>query len=227
MKTELIYMKKMQDLTCAAIVVDIKNERDKVSIILDQTVFYQQGGGQPFDNGVIENGNTTFKVNEVRFMDGQVYHIGTYEKGAFSVDCEVICLVDKDRRILNTRLHSAGHLLDMSLKEIKRVWKPLKGYHFPQGAYVEYLAENILLDDNLKIELENKCNEIINRNIETGIKFEENKLVNDKPARVVYYDDFGVACGGTHCKNLNEIGKMKIRKIKKDKDNIRISYEVQ
>lgn len=219
-------MKNMQELTCIGTVVNIKNEDEKVTIILDQTVFYPQGGGQPFDNGIIKSESATFNVSEVRFMDGNVYHIGTFEKGSFSIGDKVSCFVEKERRELNTKLHSAGHLLDMGLKELNRLWKPMKGYHFPQGAYVEYLAEDNVFDEVLKKELEDKCNEIINRNIETSIKFEEDKLVNGKPARIVYYEDFGIACGGTHCKNLNEIGKIEIRKIKKDKDVIRVSYNI-
>lgn len=226
MKTELIYLKNMQELVCVANIIDIKIENDKTAIILDQTLFYPQGGGQPFDNGVIENKNGAFKVNEVRFVDGLVYHIGIFEKGNFTTGEQVTCLVEKEKRELNTRLHSGGHLLDIGLKELDRLWKPVKGYHFPQGAYVEYLAEDNTFDESLIKELENKCNEIINRNIETFIKFKEDELVNGKPARIVYYGEFGIACGGTHCKNLKDIGKMEIRKIKKDKEIIRISYSV-
>lgn len=216
----------MQALDCSGTVMDIKNENDKTAIILDQTLFYPQGGGQPFDNGVIKNESGIFKVNEVRFIEGQVYHIGIFEKGSFNIGDRINCLIDKDRRELNTRLHSGGHLLDMGLKELNRLWKPVKGYHFPQGAYVEYVAEENTFDENLIKELEDKCNEIINRNIETSIMFEKDQLVNGKPARTVYYGNFGIACGGTHCQNLKDIGKIGIRKIKKDKDTIRISYDI-
>lgn len=225
--TKLIYMEEMQLLECTAQIIEIKDlQENKLSIILDQTVFYPQGGGQPFDNGFIQDENTTFKVLEVRFIEDQVHHIGNYEKGGFVVGNKVNCIVEKNRRELNTRLHSAGHLLDMGLKELGKLWKPTKGYHFPQGPYVEYLAEDNIIEENIKVDLENKLNEIINRAIETEIKFMENQIVNGKPARVVYYGNFGIPCGGTHCKNLKDIQKMSIKKIKKDKEIIRISYEL-
>ena len=225
--TKLIYMEQMQSLECVARVIGIKDLGEgKFSIILDQTVFYPQGGGQPFDNGVIQNQNVLFKVMEVRFTEGQVHHIGSYETGSFAVGDKVNCIVDQDRRTLNTRLHSAGHLLDMGLKELNKPWKSVKGYHFSQGPYVEYMAEDNVIEENLKTDLENKLNEIIGRNIETEIKFMGDQMVNGKPARIVYYGEFGVPCGGTHCKNLNEIKKIEIRKIKKDKDAIRVSYEI-
>lgn len=215
----------MQLLECSAEVQEIKDlGENKFSIILDQTVFYPQGGGQPFDNGIIKNENAVFNINEVKFIEGQVYHTGIYSKGVFTVGDRVDCLVEKERRELNTRLHSAGHLIDMALKELGKVWKPGKGYHFPNGSYVEYLAEDNVFDENLKMELENKCNQIINRNIETSIKFMEEGQVNGKPARIVFYGDFGIPCGGTHCKNLNDILKMNMRKIKKEKDIIKVSY---
>lgn len=237
--TKLIYMEQMQLLECNTIVEEIKNlGENKLSIILDQTVFYPQGGGQPYDNGIIKNENIIFNVNEVRFIDGQVHHIGTCEKSIFKVGDMADCVVERDRRQLNTRLHSAGHLLDMALKELGKLWKPGKGYHFPNGPYVEYFAEHNTLNENLKIELQNKCNEIISRNIETTIKFMDKSemkkcchfvpdfLPEGKPGRVVFYGNFGIPCGGTHCKNLNEIQKMSIRKIKKEKDMIKVSYEL-
>ena len=164
--TKLIYMEQMQLLECNAQIIEIKDlGENKFSVILDQTVFYPQGGGQPFDNGAIKNETTVFNVTEVRFIEGRVHHIGTYEKGNFSIGDEVTCIVEKERRQLNTRLHSSGHLIDMGLKELGKLWKPGKGYHFPNGPYVEYLAEENTFDENLMKELENKCNEIINKNI--------------------------------------------------------------
>ena len=71
----------MQQLSCGAKILEIKNENEKTILILDQTVFYPQGGGQPFDNGVILSGENTFQVDEVRFLEGQVFHIGNYSKG--------------------------------------------------------------------------------------------------------------------------------------------------
>lgn len=241
--TKLIYLEQMQLLECSSVIIDIKSIDDvRYDILLDETVFYPQGGGQPFDNGVIcNNDGQIFNVDEVRFLDGQVHHFGMFKANSlpiFNIGDKVSCKVQKDRRDLNARLHSAGHLIDMGLFELGNKWKPSKGYHFPQGSYVEYeLADNIV-DDNLLKQLENKCNEIINRNIETDIRFVNKDemsnychfvpdcLPDDKPSRVVFYADFGVPCGGIHCKNLSEIKQITIRKIKKDKNAIRVSYDL-
>lgn len=229
MNTELLYMKDMSKIECSAKIVDHQQGGGKTTIMLDQAIFYPQGGGQPYDTGIIKNrdGNFIFRVQEVRFVDGIVHHIGDIEKGQLSNGMEVNCFVDEGRRKLNTRLHSAGHLINMTLRELNIDWIPGKGYHFPQGAYVEYSGkidiENI---ENLKSEIEQKCNEIISRSIETKLVFDEHKLQNGKPMRTVFYGEYGIPCGGTHVSNLKEIISIGIRKIKKEKDAIRVSYSV-
>ncbi len=100
---------------------------------MDGTIFYPQGGGQPYDQGVIESAKGKFLVEEVRFVDGIVKHIGMFERGSFEKGDEVTCHVDKARRDLHSRLHSAGHIVDMGMTELGLGWIPGKGYHFPDG----------------------------------------------------------------------------------------------
>jgi Ser-tRNA(Ala) deacylase AlaX len=141
MQTKLIYMEYMQQYTCDAKVLDVKTDKDIISIILDQTVFYPQGGGQPYDIGTISSDNVIFQVKEVRYIDGEVQHIGTFKSSSFKIGNNVSCEIDVDRRKINTRLHSIGHLIDLAVKELQRSWIPMKGYHFPEGAYIEYGAD--------------------------------------------------------------------------------------
>ncbi len=221
-------MERMQDYSCEASVVDIRKENGLVVIILDQTVFYPQGGGQPYDTGIISNDKGIFAVAEVRYEDGAVRHIGTFERGELSAYDTVTCEVDIEKRKLHTRLHSAGHLLDIAVKELSLKWKPGKGYHFPQGPYIEYAGnlEGREVLDLIK-EIEEKCKEIIGRNITTKTSFDETKTQAGKPLRAVYYGDVGTPCGGTHVANLSDIGTVTIRKIKQEKGIIRVSYGVE
>ena len=229
MLTELLYMKNMEQMQCSSKIIGSHQNEGKNILMLDQTIFYPQGGGQPYDTGMIKSidGHFVFQVQEVRFIEGVVHHIGIIENGELSVGMEVNCFIDEERRKLNTRLHSAGHLIDMALKEMSIDWIPGKGYHFPQGAYVEYSGNISNLDvENLKSEIGQKCNEIISRNIETKLVFDEHKLQNGKSMRTVFYGEYGIPCGGTHVSNLKEIISIGIRKIKKEKDAIRVSYSV-
>lgn len=237
--TELLYLENFNILESDAEVLDILQENGKEVVILDQTVFYPQGGGQPYDKGIIESPSGKFLVEEVRFVDGLVKHIGRFENGNFNKGEKVKCVVDKDRRILNSKIHSAGHVVDLAVIKLGLNWVPGKGYHFPDGPYVEYAGSLDGLDkEKLKADVENLCNEFIKEGRETKLLFmskEEMKSVchfvpdyipEGKPARVVIYGDFGIPCGGTHVNNLSEIGSMRIRKVKEEKGNIRVSYNV-
>ncbi len=220
----------MVQTQCAAKLINLYTSEGKTIIVLDQTCFYPQGGGQPYDTGIITSTdeNFVFQVQEVRCNEGIVTHIGLIEKGNYSIDMDVHCFVNENRRKLNSRLHSAGHVIDLALKELNLVWIPKKGYHFPEGSYVEYLGS---IDDrnieDLKLTLDQKCNEIISRNIDTTVVFDTHKLLNGKPLRTVFYGIHGILCGGTHVSNLKEIVSMGIRKIKKSNDTIKVSYTIK
>lgn len=239
MVTKLLYMEDMQLLQCSAKVQKLDQQEGKTILYLDQTVFYPQGGGQPYDTGVITATDWKFAVEEVRYSDGEVLHIGHLEGSLPQEGDNVQCVVDKERRSLHTRLHSAGHVLDMAVHELGYGWKPGKGYHFPQGAYVEYEGS---LEGEEKQAVIDKLNQqiqqILSRGIATEIRFMPKEemaqycrhvpefLPAGKPSRIVLYGSFGVPCGGTHVANLNDIGVVRIRKIKTSTDTVRVSYEI-
>lgn len=238
--TKLIYLENFTLLQDQAIVIEIHDADDQVTILLDQTIFYPQGGGQPYDQGTIENEHGKFLVEQVRFVDGFVHHIGKFETGSFVVGQTVDLKVNAERRDLHSRLHSAGHVVDMAMVQLQLNVIPAKAYHFPDGPSVEYkTSEKITLDkEKLKQEIEVACNQFIAENRVTQLLFMSKNdiksvchhvpdfLPENKPARVVMYGDFGVPCGGTHVMQLQDIGQMVIRKIKQDSDSIRVCYDV-
>lgn len=242
-QTHLVYLEDMRRTEDEATVVAVQPADDRTSIILDRTIFYPQGGGQPYDQGVISKGDVRFAVEEVRFIDGAVWHIGRFESGSFAPGDSVRLEVDRERRSLNARLHSAGHVVDMAVSARNLGWVPGKGYHFPQGPYVEYEGSLEGLDaGELVRDVETRANEIVAAEIETTTRFmSRDELASvcsfvpdyvpaDKPSRVVFYGDFGVPCGGTHVANLRGIGHITIRKIKKAKGSagtVRVSYDIE
>ena len=240
MNTELLYMSDMQLLKCNAYVERIEQKDGRNIIYLDQTVFYPQGGGQPYDTGLIEADDTKFIVEEVRYADGEVLHIGHHEGRHLIQGEDVRLVVDEQRRKLNTRLHSAGHVLDMAVNELGYAWIPGKGHHFPDGPYVEYQADLGDEASDLVIEKLNKqMADILQRSVETEIRFMPKEemaaycryvpeyLPAGKPGRIVMYGDFGVPCGGTHVANLSDVGIVRIRKIKGHSGTIKVSYAVE
>nr|GMD63036.1 putative alanyl-tRNA editing protein alaX [Ipomoea batatas] len=102
----------------------------------------------------------------------RVFHYGFFENSGDGVSnlklekgAEVSLSVDEQRRMLNTRLHSAGHLLDVCIANIG--WghlKPGKAYHFPDGPFVEY--QGTVPQNELQIkqkELEAEANNLISK----------------------------------------------------------------
>ena len=237
--TKLLYLQNFTLRECLAKVVSVTTEDDRTVVILDQTIFYPQGGGQPFDQGALIGTAAKFAVAEVRFVDGLVKHIGNFERGTLAAGDTVSCQIDAARRELNSRLHSAGHVVDLAVAAVGLPWVPGKGYHFPDGPYVEYAANLEGLDrEKLRTDIETKANAIIAEGRSTTLKFMPKEdmakvcrfvpdyIPEGKPGRVVMYGDDGIPCGGTHVSNLAEIRSMTIRKIKPNGAAIRVSYDV-
>ncbi|MBW3672279.1 MAG: hypothetical protein KY432_11485 [Acidobacteria bacterium] len=233
--TELTYLREMQRFESEAVVQTIVEADGRWNLTLDRTIFYPQGGGQPFDTGIIRNESGALAVEEVRWSDEGPRHIGLMS-GSLSSGDQVRLIVDRDRRELNTRLHSAGHVVDMAVDRLGLGWVPGKGYHFPEGPYVEYLGTTELEREELCSRIERETAAILDENLATHIRFVDPQelgrycrtvpeiALTEEQARVILYGEFGFACGGTHVARLADIGGITIRKIKPRGETIRVSY---
>ncbi len=235
MNTELVYMTDGEVLVYETVIHEVQG---KNLVILPETIFYPQGGGQPFDKGEIRGEMGTFKVEEVRNIDGVVNHLGILE-GEMSPGERVTCHVDRERRVLNSRNHSAGHLIDMAVHKAGFTWIPGKGYSFPEGPYVEYGGNISNVDtQEARQKIEDVCKELIEEDLRVHIEFMERpemerrllfvpeNLSAKRPARIVFTGDYGIPCGGTHVNSLKEIGGVVVRKIKLSGDVLRVSYQI-
>ncbi len=244
MATQLVYLEDFDVTACDATVTSIENTEDeRRDIQLDKTCFYPRGGGQDWDEGLIrdEANSAVFAVQEVRLDEsGIVHHIGAYQFGELQVGDAVQCAVDADRRAINTRLHSAGHVVDMAVDRLGLPWIAGKGAHYPHMSFVEYDAEVTPADaEALKKTIENAANDIIAKGSHNEIRFMPVSEMHtvckhvpanipaNKPARVVLYDeDFGIPCGGTHVRDVRDIGHITISKIKSKKGTTKVSYSL-
>lgn len=235
--TKLEYLEDTYLFESDAKVLDIKDSEKGKVVILDKTIFYPQGGGQPADRGEIVIVNNIFVVNDVRLDEsGEVWHFGEFQNGFFQIGDIVILKIDKDRRIQNAKLHSAGHLIDCAILEMGMDnLEATKGFHFPEGSYVEY--KGIVQNSNeMLINLQEKIDYLINKNLlleKKNLNLKEAKAQSilvpvGKSARVVNFLGYpGCGCGGTHIKQSLDIGKIVIRKIKSNKGITKVSYIVQ
>ncbi len=246
MITKLVYLDDFDVTTTTANVTGIEQQEDgRADVQLDQTCFYPRGGGQDWDTGSItsvDGSSATFDVDEVRLSeDGIVHHLGTYVAGKFEINDAVTCTVDKTRRDINTRLHSAGHVVDLAVDALKLRWVPAKGAHYPHMSFVEYEGEaNPDQLEELRQKLEQTVTDFIAKGSKNEIRYMPVSEMHTvcrhvpanipahKPARVVIYNgDFGVPCGGTHVADIHDIGQVGITKIKSKKGVTKVSYAVQ
>lgn len=154
--------------------------------------------------------------------------------------------IDHDRRFLNSRLHTAGHLLDIVLIEIMGLSLTTgKAYHFPDGPHVLYRGQLVFKDktgptrdlatqiphtrDEFLLLVEQHCNKIIRADPLTIIRHASPH--DDYAMRCMSIDGFisEIPCGGTHVPHLGLLGPMmRVRKVQvKSGDNTtRISYNL-
>lgn len=238
-KTKLKYLEDTYLFEYESKVLEVGENEFGKYVILDETIFYPQGGGQPSDTGIIFSNESVFKVSKTVLMDnGVVIHFGKFETGeGFEIGEKVELKINKEKRILFAKLHSAGHLIDNALFEIglSDKLKAVKGFHFEAGPYCEY-SGSLESPSQYIEELEKKVNELISKKLKIqkeNINSEEAEKRNlkspeGKDVRMVKFEgyEFG-GCGGTHVRDSSEIGKIKIRKIKNKKGNIAISYSVE
>lgn len=238
--TKLLYLQDTYLYESQATIFSVQEIQDKgISITLDQTIFYPQGGGQPADRGEIcTNAGARFIVNDVRLIDGFVNHFGNLLSGTIKAGEEAKLRIDPARRKLNARLHSAGHLIDATVQSLSLPLSPSKGYHFSDGPYVEYEGEiDAEKREDLRREIEQKVNEFVSSQLVTQIisTNKDNLLAycpyipdyinNDKPVRVItMVPKLGCPCGGTHVEKSDEIGQIKLTKLRVKGGQTKISY---
>ncbi|KAJ5074329.1 threonyl and alanyl tRNA synthetase second additional domain-containing protein [Anaeramoeba ignava] len=232
---------------------EIKKGTQFYRIELEDTIFHAKGGGQPNDIGKITsleesdpNLQAEFIVQEViaDLQQNSIYHLGTLknEQLIFKENQKVNLQIDKDRRELNSRLHSAGHLLSSIVTEgLKLPIVGFKGNHYPKQCFVEFegVIENLQTQrDQIISKIQNAIDEaianklVLHRQIVSKDKLPEvcysvPQTVFFDPVQVVSIGDFkGNICGGTHVEHIGEIGKLVIKKINQKKSVTRISYDI-
>ena len=234
--TELKYLQDFSLFTSKAMVLEVKESDYGKVVVLDATIFYPQGGGQPSDSGKIYNEHAVFEVRQVKLdSDGIVLHFGNFVSGNLNPNEEVTIEIDAVKRILHSKLHSAGHLIDCAIEKMAIPnLKPTKGFHFSEGPNVEYEG-TVDNPENLLIALQEIIDELITQDLpllSSDLTQEEAKSKGifapiGKKARIINFKGFSICgCGGTHVLSSRQIGKIVIKKIKCKNGITKISYQI-
>jgi alanyl-tRNA synthetase len=112
------------------------------------TIFYPQGGGQPCDHGKIVGTGFEYAIRDVKQIGDEIRHyieIGSAQNSLPNSpeNCTVKCLIDNERRLLNARHHTAGHLLGNIVEELYPNLKAQKCHAFPGEAYIEFRGDEV------------------------------------------------------------------------------------
>ena len=204
-------------------------------IILDQTVFYAEGGGQLGDTGLIKAGQQEIQIENTIKENDLIKHIFN-SKFDFEIGDNVTCIIDWDRRYKLMKMHTSLHLL-CSLVNAK-----VTGGSVGDGK--GRLDFNLDFKPN-KEELKDNLNDLIQGNHDITISWISAQELDKNPdlvktmsvlpprtngsIRMVRIGDNidYQPCGGTHVKNTSEIGLVEINKVEnKGKLNKRVAISL-
>ena len=195
----------------------------KAVIILDQTPFYAESGGQVGDTGTIRSGQNIFTVTDTQKQNGVFLHVGSVETGELSVADKVQTAVDEQRRKSIQLNHSATHLMHEELRRIL-------GDHVQQkGSLVDdeklrfdFSHFQPLTSEELR-QIEDRVNFQIRMNAATSAEEMSIEDAKQTGAMMLFGEKYGETvrvlrigsdsvelCGGTHVSRAGDIGLFKI-----------------
>ncbi|EFO2202870.1 alanine--tRNA ligase [Escherichia coli] len=203
--------------------VDAVNAGQEAVVVLDQTPFYAESGGQVGDKGELKGANFSFAVEDTQKYGQAIGHIGKLATGSLKVGDAVQADVDEARRARIRLNHSATHLMHAALRQVL-------GTHVSQkGSLVndKVLRFDFSHNEAMKPEEIRAVEDLVNAQIRRNLPIETN-IMNleaakakgamalfgekyDERVRVLSMGDFSTElCGGTHASRTGDIGLFRI-----------------
>jgi len=200
------------------------SEGDQGMIVVDQTPFYAESGGQAGDSGSLESASVSFTVQDTQKQASGVFtHNGVLKKGEIKVGDKLQANVDKARRQQTALNHSATHLLHAALREVLGDHVAQKGSlvdaerlrfdfsHFEPvtGEQLQTIENIVNQQVRLNAEVETKVTDFDTAVAEGAMALFGEKYGSE--VRMLKIGDFSVElCGGTHVHRAGDIGLCKI-----------------
>lgn len=235
MLTKMLFLDDSYLKECDAVVVSVKDQK---YVVLNQTIFYPKGGGQPSDTGKIVKDNETYNVVYAGKFSGEISH--EVDRAGLKEGDRVHCVLDWERRYKLMRSHTAAHLFASLLCVGTRAL--VTGNQLDEDhVRFDFNFENF--DKEILDHYITKANELFSKDIAVkwyelpkqeamkipGIIKMAEAMPPDIPVlRIV--EIVGVdrqADGGTHVQSLREVGGIKLIKAEnKGKNNKRVYFKI-
>ncbi|EFU0003101.1 alanine--tRNA ligase [Salmonella enterica] len=203
--------------------VEVINAGQEAVVVLDQTPFYAESGGQVGDKGELKGAGFTFAVDDTQKYGQAIGHLGKLSAGALKVGDVVQADVDEARRARIRLNHSATHLMHAALRQVLGTHVAQKGSLVSDKVLRFDFSHNEAMKSSEIREVEDLVNAQIRRNlpIETNIMDLDAAKAKgamalfgekyDERVRVLSMGDFSTElCGGTHASRTGDIGLFRI-----------------
>lgn len=223
-ETKRLYLDDPYQVEFEARIVEKGMRENKPAVILDQTCFYPESGGQPHDKGWVD-GIEVLKVFE---EEGRIVHILEKDVEAESIKGKI----DRETRFDHMQQHSGQHILSQCFHELLEA----ETLSFHLGEDVSTLEMDLRKVSDEDVErVEKRANQVVFQDREVKIHSLPEDKIGTLPLRrppkkkgiirVVEVSDFDYsACGGTHVRRTGEVGLIKILRWERIRDNIRFEF---
>lgn len=225
--TEKLFYEDAYKTSFDACIVDVgTDEAGRNFVVLDRTVFYPEGGGQPFDTGWISGE----RVLDVQTVDGVIRHY--LEKEPELKGGQVQGQIDWERRYDHMQQHAGQHILSAAFEELFGL--KTTSFHLGEETVTIDLEADSLTEEMLE-QAEKKANQIMLENRPIEIKWmtlEEARRypLRKQPAveediRLVIIPEFDYSgCGGTHPRHTGEVMAVKLLKWERQRQQARLEF---
>jgi len=236
--TACVYLQDSYLQSADGDVLKVVEEKNAAYLALDRTIFHPRSGGQPSDQGTLEGSSFRVDVKRAMLQAGVIIHYGKVEGKPETGP--VACKINWPNRFLLMRRHTAAHLLDYCLATHTSSRVETTDSWLGDDPYVGYGG---LTPSNLNLE---RLRDLANNFIQKGLNVEvrtlgradAERLIADAPniarlpkgdkLRIVTIDgQLPIPCGGTHVRNLKEVGGIEVRRTEPAEAGFRLHFEVK
>lgn len=205
-----LYMRDSYIKEFKSIIKEAEVKNNEITLVLENTAFYPQGGHQVSDTGTIQGKDFVLKVKKVDKNENWViFHRCELVSGdikSIKPGIQVLGKIDWERRYHAMKIHTAEHLITAAINKITKV-RLEEGYFGPEGGMLSF---NRPITCEILFKAEKMVNQVIKQNLPVR------RVISSGISKIIIEGFDEKECGGTHVKNTGEIDCFKITSIEKN-----------